>query len=97
VRARARLDRRPAGEVFAGWFHSHPDFCSPDCPPAKRAVCPLRVPFLSEADLLLHAAVFPAAWSVALLVTDAGDARIPALYGWRDGIVRRRGFHITPD
>jgi len=96
-RAREHLAERNENEVFAGWFHSHPDFCNPECPPEKRAVCPLRKPFFSNDDILLHETIFPAAWSVGLLVADSGDTRIPALFGWRDGMVRRRGFHIIND
>jgi len=93
-RGRSELAARGRGEIFAGWDHNHPDMCSEACPEEKRAVCPLRKPFLSEADLLLHETVFAAPYNVALLVSDDGHNLTPSLWGWRDGLVVRRAYSV---
>ena len=92
----AALDLRQSGELMVGWFHSHPSFafCNAECPPERRAACSLQKPFLSSEDLLLHRAVFPKAWQVALLCNNAEAGLEFALFGWRHGLVRRRGFTI---
>jgi proteasome lid subunit RPN8/RPN11 len=92
----AALALRRRGEVPLGWFHSHPGahWCNKACPPEDRARCPLQQPFFSEDDCLVHRTAFPKAFHVALLATetDAGIRR--NLFGWRDGILVERGFHL---
>ena len=95
----AALDLRRSGEKMVGWFHSHPSFafCNPECPPERRATCALQKPFLSGDDLLLHRAVFAKAWQVALLCNNADAGLEFALFGWRHGLVQRRGFTLLGD
>lgn len=92
----AALDLRRSGELMVGWYHSHPSFafCDAHCPQERRRTCALQKPFLSGDDLLLHRAVFPKAWQVALLANNADAGLEFALYGWRRGLIRRRGFVI---
>ena len=53
--------------------------------------------FLSADDRALHRAVFPRAYSLALVVTDAGRGDPTfALFGWREGVLERRGFGAVP-
>jgi hypothetical protein len=56
----------------------------------------LRHPFLSGDDLLVHRAAFPAPFNIALLVSDDGDERhVPSVWGWRNGAILRRAYHLT--
>jgi len=68
----AAIHLRHDDEVMLGWFHSHPAkfWCSPKCPPEARRECPLGRTFFSGEDCMLHRAVFPMAYCVALLVTN---------------------------
>jgi proteasome lid subunit RPN8/RPN11 len=90
---------RAVGEIMLGWWHSHPvgTWCR-DCAPEKRRECSLAEGFLSTHDRHLQRTVFPGAHCVALVVTDPGD-REPtcALFGWRRGLLARRGYFIRPD
>jgi len=90
------LDLRRSGEMMLGWWHSHPSFafCNDDCPPERRKTCSLQKAFLSGADLGLHRTVFPKAWHIALLANNADAGLEFALFGWRGGVVQRRGFNI---
>jgi len=94
---RAALDLRRSGEIFTGWWHSHPAFawCNPECSAEQRKNCPLQKPFLSADDLLLHRTVFPKGFHVALLANNADAGLEFALFGWRRGMVRSRGFQVT--
>jgi hypothetical protein len=94
--ARSAITLRKAGEIMLGWWHSHPSkfWCSPNCPPESRRVCPLHAHFFSADDVRFHHAVFPKAYAVALVVTHTDEGLKQALFGWRAGLVRQRGFHI---
>ena len=55
----------------------------------------MRGDFLSEDDRLLHRAVFPGAWNLALVVNDvAYDDPTLSLFGWRRGLLALRGHHV---
>lgn len=96
---RAALELRQGNEVMCGWFHSHPTrhFCK--CEICTEANCRLSTDFFSSDDVLLHRTVFPKAYSVALVVSDKRLSphnweNSTALFGWRQGVVASRGFHI---
>jgi proteasome lid subunit RPN8/RPN11 len=100
--ADAALALRARGEIYAGWWHTHPakHWCD-DCPPEKRQRCKVSgLPpgdFFSAHDVALHRAVFPRAYSVALVISDGcEDAGRPTwrLFGWRYGMLMARGFHV---
>jgi proteasome lid subunit RPN8/RPN11 len=93
--ARALALRR-GGEVWLGWWHSHPvrAWCR-DCPPEKRHDCALPRGFFSEHDRLLHRTVFPRAYSLGLVVSDTESGLRYSLFGWRRGLVEPRGFHLA--
>jgi proteasome lid subunit RPN8/RPN11 len=97
VQAAITLRRR--GEVMLGWWHSHPDFCRlRHCPEERRAACPGAAPFFSPEDVHLHATCFPSAYQVALLVSDSTpDGMTWSLFGWAQGMVTARGFHVVAD
>lgn len=92
--ARTALRKRGSpGEAICGWWHSHPDLCNPECPEERRRNCALRQPFFSDDDIELHSTMFPAAFSIGLLIANTGTGRIPAIFGWRAAAVVRRSFH----
>lgn len=93
---RAALALRRRDETMLGWWHSHPvrEWCKA-CPEEKQRACSLRGDFLSGDDRLLHRAVFPGAWNLALVVNDVGyDDPTVSLFGWRRGVLALRGHHI---
>ena len=92
----AALALRRTDELMLGWWHSHPAkfWCSPQCPPERRRECPLTRNFFSEDDVCLHESVFSKAFHIALVATNTDDGKKHALFGWREGMVRQRGFHI---
>ncbi len=94
---RAALELRARGEIMLGWWHSHPvrEWCA-KCPEEKQRACAFAAGFLSEHDRALHRAVFPRAYSVALVVNDVGFEPSPtyALFGWREGLLTTRGFSV---
>ena len=57
--------------------------------------CRLRSGFFSEHDRALHGAVFPRAYSVALVanVLEPGEETF-SLFGWRNGRIEERGLHV---
>lgn len=90
----AAIALRRSDEAYLGWWHSHPAkyWCSPECPPERRRECPFAQSFLSDDDTNLHANIFPPAHMLALLVTHADAGLTHALFGWHEGVIRRRGF-----
>ena len=94
--ARAALALRHQNEVMLGWWHSHPAkyFCMAECTPEKRRACPLTQNFFSGEDRQLHHTMFPKAYTVALVITLTDDGLKQAVFGWRTGMIRQRGFHI---
>ena len=54
-------------------------------------------PFFSSDDKHLHRTVFPLGHQIGLLISDLPErGHVPALYGWRHGVVRERGYHELP-
>jgi hypothetical protein len=93
---RAALTLRKRGELMLGWWHYHPDFCRlRDCPVERRRSCTASSAFFSAEDVHLHRTCFPRAYQIAVLVSDNTAQGLSAsLYGWRQGMVTQRGFHI---
>jgi proteasome lid subunit RPN8/RPN11 len=95
----AAIDLRRKGEMMLGWWHSHPvrEWCK-DCAPERQRVCGMASDFFSAHDHALHRTVFPRAYSIALVANDVatGDVTFSA-FGWREGLLESRGFHIRGD
>ncbi len=92
--ADAALALRGGREICVGWWHSHPMFCRA-CPEERWAACAFAQPFFSAEDQHLHRTCFPQAWQQALLVSDLPEKGLtPALFGWRQGRVVRRGYGL---
>lgn len=98
--ARSAVKERGRGELLAGWAHSHSwlqDTCK-DCKKRKEGGCNAKADFFSEDDLHVHRTAFLKAFSVALVASHSPCSGLTwALYGWRLGAIRRRGFYVIPD
>jgi hypothetical protein len=95
----AAIALRGRSELLAGWWHLHPDACRlRGCPRERRARCAAASPFFSAEDVHLHTTCFPSAWHVALLVSDSTLRGMTwSLFGWSQGMVGARGFHVLDD
>jgi proteasome lid subunit RPN8/RPN11 len=95
----AAIDLRRKNEIMLGWWHSHPvrEWCK-DCAPERQQVCKMANDFFSAHDHALHRTVFPSAYSVALVANDLPSGEVTfSAFGWRDGLIEPRGFHVTTD
>ena len=93
---RAALTLRRRDELMLGWWHSHPAFAwCKDCPEERQRTCRLATGFLSIDDKALHRAMFPRAFTLALLMTHAVTGVSPRLFGWRRGVMTPRAFRVT--
>jgi proteasome lid subunit RPN8/RPN11 len=93
------LELRGRDEIMLGWWHSHPvhHWCK-DCPIDRRRNCALASDFFSEQDRALHRTVFPGAYTFALVVNGiASDEHTESFFGWRNGVLESRGFHVLND
>jgi len=90
------LELRGQGEIMLGWWHSHPvrEWCK-DCSNESQEGCALARDFFSAHDRALHRAVFPRAYSIALVANDVGVGDLSfSLFGWRNGLIAPRGYHL---
>ena len=92
---RNTIGLRRHDEIMVGWWHSHPaiEWCKA-CSPESQRVCHLAAGFLSAEDKALHRAMFPRAFSVALVMTHALTGVSARLFGWRLGLLEPRGFRL---
>ena len=95
---RAAVALRNADELLLGWWHSHPAraWCKA-CPIERQRVCQLATGFLSAEDKALHRAMFPWAYTQALVVTYSAAGLETKLFGWRHGALHERGFRLRHD
>ena len=80
---RAALALRKRGELMAGWWHYHPDFCRlRNCPLESRLRCTASSAFFSNDDVALHSALFARAYNTALLISDNAATGLNASLVW---------------
>ena len=89
IRLRGKQERK------VGWWHTHPSrqWCE-KCPVENRKVCKLSGEFFSSHDKAFQRAAFPAAFSIALVISDsyAQGLTFP-MFGWKQGQIESRGFY----
>ncbi|MGA2267800.1 MAG: Mov34/MPN/PAD-1 family protein [Bryobacteraceae bacterium] len=99
--ASAAVRLRNQGEIFLGYFHSHPvrEWCrAKECTPEKQKTCQLAKDFFSEDDRAVMRAAFPRAYSLGLVVNDTAFTDLTfSLFGWREGKIHPRGFYLLEE
>ena len=93
---RQAIALRRSNEIALGSWHSHPArfWCS-KCPEERQRACALGAGFMSADDRALHRTIFPRAFSVALVVTNALAGLHTTAFGWRLGAIEPRGFFLV--
>lgn len=88
---------RSEDDLWLGWWHSHSfmhAFCK-DCTHKEKGDCKADAAFMSQDDCTFHRTCFPAAHSLALVVSNSPCAGLTwNLFGWRDAVIGPRGFYI---
>lgn len=91
------IEHRGLGEEIVGWAHSHP-FQPHDFDSERRTTAPTANLFLSSQDTFIHETMFGFPWAVALVADGrpgvASEDLPVALFGWRQGLLAHRGFHL---
>ncbi|NIA16312.1 MAG: hypothetical protein GWP08_19805, partial [Nitrospiraceae bacterium] len=86
--------RNRPGEVILGWQHSH-TWCG-KC--EKRSECQSSTVFWSLDDEAVHESAFPQPYNIGLVVgldhKQEGSPYSFKMFGWQDGLIRERGFHV---
>jgi hypothetical protein len=98
--AEAALRLRRCGEVYLGYFHSHPvrEWCkSRACTPEAQKKCSLARDFFSADDKAVMRAAFPRAYSIAIVANDTAFDLSFSMFGNRRGVTQPRGFYILED
>lgn len=100
----AAIAERGQGKTILGWWHTHPvRHWRASAERVEQEAAELanrRGDFFSADDCALHRTVFPAAYSVGMVVsdlpTDSGSWQINwSLFGWRRGMIEPRGYYMT--
>jgi hypothetical protein len=95
--ADAALRLRRRGEIYLGYWHSHPvrTWCkSKACTLEAQKVCHLAKDFFSPDDEAVMRAAFPRAYSVAIVANDTAFTDLTfSMFGNREGTTQPRGFH----
>jgi hypothetical protein len=97
VAADAARKLRGRGEVYLGYWHSHPvrEWCKgKNCTLEAQRVCPFAKDFFSPEDQAVMRAAFPRAWCVGLVANDTAFTDLTfSMFGNREGTMQPRGFH----
>ncbi len=96
--AGAALRLRNRGEIYLGYWHSHPvrAWCKgKSCTPEAQKSCRLAKDFFSADDEAVMRAAFPAPWSIAIVANDTAFADLTfSMFGNREGLTKPRGFYV---
>jgi len=99
--ADAALRLRRRGEVFLGYWHSHPvrEWCKgKTCTPEAQKTCHLAKDFFSADDDAVMRAAFPRAYSIAIVANDTAFTDLTfSMFGNREGITQPRGFYLLEE
>jgi hypothetical protein len=96
--ADAALRLRNRGEIFVGYFHSHPvsTWCrTRSCTLEAQRNCPFAKDFFSVDDEAVMRAAFPSPWSIAIVANDIAFTDLTfSMFGNREGFTKSRGFYV---
>jgi hypothetical protein len=99
--ADAALRLRARGEIYLGYWHSHPvrEWCkSKECTLEKQKTCHLAKDFFSADDEAVMRAAFPRAYSIAIVANDTAFTDLTfSMFGNREGITQPRGFYVLEE
>ena len=99
--AAAALRLRNRGEVFLGYWHSHPvrEWCKgKSCTLEAQKSCHLAKDFFSADDDAVMRAAFPRAYSVAIVANDTAFTDLTfSMFGNREGTTQPRGFYVLEE
>jgi hypothetical protein len=99
--ADAALRLRRRGEVFLGYWHSHPvrEWCKgKSCTPEVQKTCHLAKDFFSADDDAVMRAAFPRAYSIAIVANDTAFTDLTfSMFGNREGLTQPRGFYVLEE
>jgi hypothetical protein len=99
--ASAAIRLRNRGEIYCGYFHSHPvgEWCKArGCSPEQQKSCRLAKDFFSEDDVAVMRAAFPRGYSIGLVANDAAYLDLSfSMFGWREGKILPRGFYVLEE
>jgi hypothetical protein len=99
--ADAALRLRNRGEVFLGYWHSHPvrEWCKGKaCTLEAQKSCHLARDFFSADDDAVMRAAFPRAFSVAIVANDTAFTDLTfSMFGNREGTTQPRGFYVLEE
>ena len=99
--ADAALRLRKRGEVFLGYWHSHPvrEWCKGKaCTPEAQKTCHLAKDFFSADDEAVMRAAFPRAYNIAIVANDTAFTDLTfSMFGNREGITQPRGFYVLEE
>lgn len=99
--ADAALRLRRKGEIYMGYWHSHPvrTWCKEkECTAEKQKTCSLGKGFFSADDEAVMRAAFPRAYSIAIVANDTAFTDLTfSMFGNRNGITQPRGFYVLED
>lgn len=99
--ADAALRLRKRGEIYLGYWHSHPvkEWCKGKaCTLEAQKTCHLAKDFFSADDEAVMRAAFPRAYNVAIVANDTAFTNISfSMFGNREGITQPRGFYVLEE
>jgi hypothetical protein len=99
--ADAALRLRGKGEVYLGYWHSHPvrEWCkSRSCTLEAQKSCRMAKDFFSAEDEGVLRAAFPRAYSLAIVANDTAFTDLTfSMFGNNEGITQPRGFHVLEE
>jgi hypothetical protein len=99
--ADAALRLRGRGELFTGYWHSHPvrNWCKgKTCTAEAQKTCHLAKDFFSADDEAVMRAAFPSAFSVAIVANDTAFTDLTfSMFGNREGVIQPRGFYVLEE
>jgi hypothetical protein len=99
--ADAALRLRRRGEIYLGYWHSHPVrvWCKDKaCTPEAQQTCRLGKDFFSADDEAVMRAAFPRAYSIAIVANDTAFTDLTfSMFGNREGITQPRGFYVLQE
>ncbi len=99
--AEAALRLRGRGEIYLGYWHSHPvrEWCKTrTCTLEAQKVCRFAKDFFSADDEAVMRAAFPRAYCVAIVANDTAFTDLTfSMFGNHQGMIRPRGFYILEE